>query len=77
MTPTGEPLAAPLPGWTATKGGDGGRVLRVTTLAPEGPGSLRAALQAEGPRTVVFAVARVIDLGRKGLRIDQPRHRGG
>ncbi len=68
------PLAFPgAQGWAAhTPGGRGGRVLRVTTLAGEGPGSLREALEAEGPRIVVFEVAGVIDLGRRELRIEDP-----
>ena len=54
--------------WTV--GGRGGDVHRVTTLADyaEGeapiPGSLRAAVEAEGPRTVVFRVAGTIRLAR-------------
>jgi len=35
-------------------------VIRVTTLAPSGPGSLQAALDADGPRTIVFTVSGVI-----------------
>ena len=50
-------------GWAATTpGGRGGRILRVTTLAPGGPGSLVEALKAKGPRIVVFEVGGVIDL---------------
>jgi hypothetical protein len=52
-------------GWAAnTPGGRGGRILRVTTLAPHGPGSLPEALSAKGPRIVVFEVGGVINLGK-------------
>lgn len=54
-----------------TPGGRGGAVLLVTTLADAGPGSLRAALEAEVPRTVVFQVAGTITLARP-LRITAP-----
>lgn len=68
-------LATPLPAAAqpapVTIGGDGGTVVRVTTLG-EGEGSLRAALAAPGPKTVVFDVAGVIDLDRQGLLIDTP-----
>jgi len=60
-------------GWaSATKGGAGGEIIRVTTLKAEGPGSLRAALEATGPRIVVFEVGGVIDLGAKTLRVSEP-----
>nr|WP_277923947.1 pectate lyase [Sphingomonas hankookensis] len=60
-------------GWAAvTPGGRGGRILRVTTLAADGPGSLKAALEAKGPRIVVFEVGGVIDLGRSTLTITEP-----
>jgi len=44
------------------KGGRGGRVLRVTHLGDTGPGSLRAAVEADGPRTVIFDIGGVIRL---------------
>jgi len=55
-----------------TDGGIDGRVLRVTTLAADGPGSLRSALLAEGPRLVVFEVGGVIDLGGRTLVVRNP-----
>lgn len=54
-----------------TPAGRGGKLIRVTTLGAEGPGSLRAALDTPGPRTIVFEVGGVIDL-RKGLGITEP-----
>lgn len=55
-----------------TKGGQGGRIIRVTTLAKDGPGSLKEAVQAKGPRIVVFEVGGVIDFGRDSLAITEP-----
>ena len=55
----------------ATPGGRGGAVHIVTSLADSGPGSLRAAVEAEGPRTVVFGVAGLITL-EKPLDIQHP-----
>jgi pectate lyase len=60
-------------GWAAaTPGGRGGKVVRVTTLAAEGPGSFREAVDAKGPRIIVFEVGGVIDLGAKTLTIREP-----
>jgi hypothetical protein len=47
----------------------GSRIIRVTSLADSGAGSLRAALDAAGPRVVVFDVAGYIEL-RSNLPID-------
>ena len=57
---------------THRPGGRGGRIIRVTTLAAEGPGSLREAIEAKGPRIVVFEVGGVIDFGMKELRVNEP-----
>jgi pectate lyase len=61
-----------------TPGGRGGKVYRVTTLADYRPGkepsiegSLRAAVEAEGPRIVVFRVSGTIPL-KTTLRIRNP-----
>lgn len=43
-------------------GGRGGQVIRVTHLGDAGPGSLRAAVEADGPRTVIFDIGGVIRL---------------
>ncbi|KQW83035.1 pectate lyase family protein [Brevundimonas sp. Root1279] len=60
-------------GWASqTPGGRGGRIIRVTNLNGEGPGSLREAIEAEGPRIVVFEVGGVIDLNRKTLKLNNP-----
>ncbi|WP_231731301.1 MULTISPECIES: pectate lyase [Sphingomonas] len=53
-------------------GGRGGKVLTVTTLADSGPGSLRAAVEAKGPRIIVFALSGTIKLA-KPLRIREGR----
>ncbi len=52
-------------------GGRGGRVIEVTTLADSGAGSLRAAMEASGPRIVVFRVSGTIEL-KNAIRVSTP-----
>lgn len=56
---------------STTPGGRGGRVIRVTSLEDNGPGTLRAAVNAAGPRIVVFAVGGRIHL-TSPLMVGQP-----
>lgn len=56
-------------GWTETRGGEGGKVLRVTTLEASGAGSFAEAIMTKGPRVIEFDVAGVIDLGGRSLKI--------
>lgn len=64
-----EPPAVPaFPGaegfGSTTPGGRGGRVIFITNLDDDGPGSFRAACEAEGPRIVIFRISGLITLGK-------------
>lgn len=63
QAPDGLPAFPGAAGFGASAiGGRGGQVLAVTNLDDSGPGSLRAALEASGPRTVVFRTGGTIRL---------------
>lgn len=66
---SGDHADAPLPAFPGAEGfgamalgGRGGRVIKVTHLGDSGKGSLRKAIEAEGPRTIVFDVSGTIEL---------------
>ncbi|WP_207762579.1 pectate lyase family protein [Niveispirillum lacus] len=56
----------------AALGGRGGVVLRVTNLDDSGPGSLRAAVETAGPRTIIFDIGGTITL-KSPLTVRQGR----
>jgi hypothetical protein len=59
----GEPVFPGAEGYGAySRGGAGGRTIAVENLRDSGPGSLRAAVEAEGPRIVVFRTGGAIAL---------------
>jgi beta-xylosidase/pectate lyase len=69
---------APLPAFPGaegfgalTPGGRGGRVLVVSNLNDSGPGSLRDAVNARGPRVIVFGVGGLISL-ESPLAVEEP-----
>ncbi len=52
-------------------GGRGGKVLFVTNLNDGGPGSLRAAVESDGPRTIIFRISGNIAL-KSSLAVTRP-----
>jgi hypothetical protein len=54
-----------------TRGGRGGAVIYVTSLDDRGRGSLREALEASGPRIILFRVSGTIDL-RSNIDVHDP-----
>jgi hypothetical protein len=58
-------------GGAASAGGRGGQVIEVTNLHDTGSGSLRACLDASGPRTCIFRVAGIITPASQ-LRVGNP-----
>jgi hypothetical protein len=56
----------------AAKGGRGGRVIYVTNTEESGPGSLRACIEALGPRTCVFRTGGEITLEETSLKVVHP-----
>jgi hypothetical protein len=59
-------------GWAETQGGTGGQLIKVTTLASSGPGSLKEALAVSGKRIIVFEVGGVIDLQGQSWKVKEP-----
>jgi pectate lyase len=57
---------------TITKGGQGGKIVKVTNLQSSGEGSFLDAVKMDGPRIIVFEVGGVIDLEKTRIIIDKP-----
>ena len=75
-TAPGQPAGLPaFPGaegfGSTTPVGRGGRVILVTNLNDSGPGSLRAACEAEGPRIIIFRTAGTIEL-KRAITVQNP-----
>ena len=65
-------MVKPILAGARTDGGLKGSIVRVTTLAEDGPGSLRRALEMAEARLVVFEVGGVIDLAGRSLVVKNP-----
>ncbi len=61
-------------GGAYTVGGRGGKVIEVTNLNANGPGSFKEACLTEGPRTIVFRVGGTIDLGGKPIILHDDKY---
>ena len=72
VLPLGAHAEPSVKGWATTEGGRGGRIIRVTTLNADGPGSFKWAIEQKGPRIVVFEVAGAINLNLGTLTIKEP-----
>ncbi|HEY8572699.1 pectate lyase [Phenylobacterium sp.] len=74
--PAGPPDVVAFPGAEGagrlSLGGRGGAVVKVTSLEDSGPGTLRAAVEAKGPRTVIFETGGTIRL-KTPLRVRNGR----
>jgi len=71
-SPSDAPSFPGAQGFGATTPGErGGKVLHVTNLDDSGPGGLRAALRATGPRIVVFDTGGTIKL-KSSIEITEP-----
>lgn len=72
--PDGRQLAFPTAeGFGAAAiGGRGGKAIHVSNTNEEGPGSLRACVEAKGPRTCIFRTAGTITLNNTSLKVTEP-----
>jgi hypothetical protein len=78
MAPSGALHKAAIPAFPGaqgagayTPGGRGGKIFEVINLDDSGPGTLRSAFEAQGPRIVIFRVSGIITL-KKVLTISNP-----